>query len=206
MALRTFVKINSITHLTDARYCAGMDVSVLGFSLETGSSNYVAPSQFQEISGWISGIELCGEFNALSSSEIRAILSQYPGITWIQHDDLPSLLEFANQEYELIWKVDLDSVEQYLSRNTLNLDGIQIHLLLTNDSNLSDKSIPSTISDLAQNFKIIYGGTITPDSVETLLSSLPLSGLALDGGEEIKPGLRDFDQMADILESLEIED
>jgi phosphoribosylanthranilate isomerase len=33
-----------------------------------------------------------------------------------------------------------------------------------------------------------------------------LYGFALDSGDEIKPGLRDFDQLAAILESLELED
>ncbi|MFT7424854.1 MAG: phosphoribosylanthranilate isomerase, partial [Algoriphagus sp.] len=37
MALRTFVKINGITNLTDARYCSGMYVDLLGFTFEEGA-------------------------------------------------------------------------------------------------------------------------------------------------------------------------
>ena len=47
---------------------------------------------------------------------------------------------------------------------------------------------------------------ITPAKASSL-SELPgLYGFALDSGDEIKPGLRDFDQLAAILESLELED
>jgi phosphoribosylanthranilate isomerase len=53
---------------------------------------------------------------------------------------------------------------------------------------------------------LFLGAGITPDNASSL-SELPgLYGFALDGGDEIKPGLRDFDQLAAILESLELED
>ncbi|WP_332910561.1 hypothetical protein [Algoriphagus boritolerans] len=44
MALSTFVKINSVTNLTDARYGAGMYVDLLGFDLDDSSQNFMSRS------------------------------------------------------------------------------------------------------------------------------------------------------------------
>ena len=55
MPLKTFVKVGCITNLSDARYCAGMGVDMLGFRAVESQENYIKPSQFQEIRGWIAG-------------------------------------------------------------------------------------------------------------------------------------------------------
>ena len=60
MALKTFVKISSVNNLSDARYCAGMGVDIIGFDLHEGSDHYVSPSKFKEIERWISGVKLAG--------------------------------------------------------------------------------------------------------------------------------------------------
>ena len=53
---------------------------------------------------------------------------------------------------------------------------------------------------------MILGVGIAADSVHKTLEELQLNGIALAGGEEIKPGLKDFDELADILEALETEE
>ena len=83
MALKTKVKINRITNLTDARYCSGMYVDILGFSLEEGAPNYISPIQFQEITGWIAGIDFAAEFTDSDAYTIERRLADYPSISWI---------------------------------------------------------------------------------------------------------------------------
>jgi len=39
-----------------------------------------------------------------------------------------------------------------------------------------------------------------------LVEETGVKGIEMEGGEEIKPGLKDFDELAEILEALEIED
>ena len=53
MALKTFVKVSGINNLSDARYCSGMEVNQLGFSIEPSSPNYTDPEKFKEIKGWL---------------------------------------------------------------------------------------------------------------------------------------------------------
>ena len=68
MPLKTFVKVGSITNLSDARYCAGMMVDMLGFRSVEGQEGYIKPAQFQEIRGWISGPLVISFVAALADS------------------------------------------------------------------------------------------------------------------------------------------
>jgi phosphoribosylanthranilate isomerase len=205
MSLKTVVKINRITNLTDARYCSGMHVDVLGFCLEPTSPNYISGNQFQEITGWIAGIDYAAEFAQSTAAEISALLPSYPGISWIESEHLDTLLALKDLGLGLIYKV---SIEQLLVLPELEqlLNGQEITLHLTS----SQKTITIEYQDLIENLstfsKVLLGFGVQADNA-SLLSALPgVYGLALDGGDEIKPGLRDFDQLADILESLELED
>ena len=62
MALKTFVKISAINNLSDARYCAGMGVDMLGFALEPTNPDSISPEKYTEIIGWLSGVKFVGEF------------------------------------------------------------------------------------------------------------------------------------------------
>ena len=205
MALKTVVKINRITNLTDARYCSGMHVDVLGFCLEPTSPNFITGSQFQEITGWIAGIDYAAEFVQSTAAEITALLPSYPGINWIESEQLDTLIKLKDSGLGLIYKV---SIEQLLLLPELKelLIGQDINLHLTSSESLLSIQYQELIEKISSFTKVLVGFGITPDNA-SLLTALPgVHGLALDGGDEIKPGLRDFDQLADILESLELDD
>jgi phosphoribosylanthranilate isomerase len=60
MLTRT-VKISNVTNLSDARYCAGMGVEMLGFSIDEDSPNYISPKKFEDICSWLAGVTLVAE-------------------------------------------------------------------------------------------------------------------------------------------------
>ncbi len=205
MALKTKVKINRITNLTDARYCSGMYVDILGFCFEEGSAQYVSPTQFQEITGWISGIDYAGEFSDLDAYSIERLLADYPSLTWIESEDLDTLVQLKPLGKNLIYRVKLEELEPLLPKiELLQEHYITLHITSTNKSITIDNEL--IIKKLSSQLNLFLGAGITPENASSL-SELPgLYGFALDGGDEIKPGLRDFDQLAAILESLELED
>ena len=205
MALKTKVKINRITNLTDARYCSGMYVDILGFSLEEGSSNYVSPTQFQEITGWISGIDYAAEFADLDAYSIERLLADYPSITWIESEDLDALVQLVPLGKKLIYRVQLEGLDTLLPKiDLLREHEITLHVTSNNKSLAIDTE--SSINPFLNQLNVFLGAGITPEKASSLCKLSGLYGLALDGGDEIKPGLRDFDQLAAILESLELED
>ena len=205
MALKTKVKINRITNLTDARYCSGMYVDILGFSLVEGSPHYVSPTQFQEITGWISGIDYAAEFADLDAYSIERLLADYPSITWIESEDLDALVQLAPLGKKLIYRVKLEGLDTLLPKIAfLQEHEITLHITSTNKSLSIDNE--SSINHFFNQLNVFLGAGITPSNASSLVELPGLYGLSLDGGDEIKPGLRDFDQLAAILENLEVED
>lgn len=205
MALKTKVKINRITNLTDARYCSGMYVDILGFSLEEESPHYVSPKQFQEITGWIFGIDYAAEFSDLDAYSIERLLADYPGITWIESEDLDTLVQLAPLRKKLIYRMQLAELDTLLPKiELLQKNEITLHVTSTNKSIAIDNEL--NINQFLNQLKVFLGAGISPANANSLCELPGLHGFALDGGDEIKPGLRDFDQLAAILESLELED
>ena len=206
MALKTFVKIGGITNLSDARYCSGMYVNLLGFSVEEFSTKFISPALFSEITGWLSGMEYAAEFTSTSSQSVIEIVKNYPSVTWIEHEQIDTLLELKDSGYSLILKLDLDEIlgnENLLGEKIFN-SNITLHLTSKNESLTEENR--KMIQFLSEKSQVILGAGINPESVENLLNSYPIKGIGLTGGTEIKPGLKDFDELADILEQLELED
>src|SRR5690349_969235 len=86
MALKTLVKVGKISNLSDARYCAGMNVDLLGFRVVTGQDHYVSPELFKEIRGWFTGPAIVAEAYGIQKNEdLPAIIQQY----------LPDYIELA---------------------------------------------------------------------------------------------------------------
>lgn len=206
MSLKTFVKINRVTNLTDARFCAGMNADLLGFSLENDSTQFLSPKHFEEITGWISGIEYAGEFKHSSAEAIKATLEQYPGITWIESEQLEPLLEFHGTGLRLIYKKNIEEVAKLETELGKVLKDNSIILHLTSNQDTLTPEFLNIINSYSSYCNILVGFGISPSNVEDLTENKSIYGVALDSGDEIKPGLRDFDQLAEILEKLEIED
>lgn len=206
MALRTFVKINSITNLTDARYCSGMYVDLLGFNLDSTSDKYTNPDLFKEITGWVSGVQFVGEFSHESNPDIHSTLQNYPSITWVEYDRIDELKSLVGKGYSLIYKMALEEIIHIEPEvaSLLSESGIILHVI-SQDDVLSEEGL-SVIKKLADNCKVLLGTGITVENVLDLVENTGIFGISLSGGDEIKPGLKDLDQLADILEKLEVED
>lgn len=206
MALKTFVKIGGITNLSDARYCSGMYVNLLGFSVEKTSDKYISPAQFSEITGWLSGLEYVGEFEGASAGEVRETLKNYPGISWVEHSNLDTLIELKDSGFSMIYKSDLEEVrdQEYQIGTAVSEAGIIFHLTSTHER-LTAEDL-EVINLLSEKCEIVLGAGLSSENVLDLLADHTLKGVALSGGTELKPGLKDFDELADILEKLEIEE
>lgn len=210
MALKTFVKISNVTNLTEARYCAGMYVDLMGFTLEPGDEHFLNPQAFREITDWLSGLHYVGEF---STSNPEAILEQvraYDSIEYIQVEEEYHLHELARtSSYKLILKKRVHTNEQL--RELLPLADFlkKSDILLLIDTDNPDR-FPyidwQTIHALAQSCDILLGFGFTVDTVEQVLKDTEVKGIVISGGKEIKPGVSDFDELAELLERLETDD
>jgi len=207
MALKTFVKISGINNLTDARYCAGMAVNVLGFNFEENDPNYMDPDKYTAITEWLSGVAYCAEFENSTAEEIQETLRNYPEVDYlqIQHPNYLPALQLLQKP--IILKLDarlLDDTAE-LEDSLKKTVGDVAYFLLEGDETV-ERSLVNDALNLASQYPILLGFGLQQDNVMALLEKSRLKGIALRGGNEIKPGYKDFDDLADILEAIEVDD
>jgi phosphoribosylanthranilate isomerase len=189
MSLKTKVKAGNITNLSDARYCAGMGVDWLSFPVDV-----VNPTTFKEITDWVTGpqfvlevkentpLDYLNHFNVSSleiTSEQLDRIDRLPDFEWII--TLPISL----------WNIQKKDLIRYK-------DKIRFLVLDLDDQDLQ------AVSDIASHFKILLNQT-DKHSLDRLLE-LPVEGINVTGENELKPGLKDFEKLASILEKLEVID
>jgi phosphoribosylanthranilate isomerase len=179
MPLKTVVKVGNISNLSDARYCSGMGVDLLGFRVLEGQQNYISPKLFQEIRGWVSGPKVVAEIYGLISA-----------------DQLPSIIENYAPDYFELTAEEFDKFGAYL-----NLPCIVSGLT---------KSDPKIAYELLSEGDLQSSGTanalVRPTSSESVLDLIKLpnvAGVALDGTPEVRPGFKDYADLADVLEKLD---
>ena len=202
MSLTTFVKISNISNLSDARYCAGMGVNQLGFNFNKSSDESIDKSLFNEISNWISGVRLTGEFGDTEASKIIDF----------QKDINLDIIELSNiQEVEKINLLDkplsfrlninhlseLRNFEGHLSY----LDELVDQVVLTSETQSLFEQIDEFGRYYTGRLKLIKGYGISSDRLEFE----NFYGIQLKGTPEQTPGLKDYGEVMDILEKLEVD-
>jgi len=206
MALKTFVKISEVNNLSDARYCAGMTVNLMGFNLNKESDYFISPENFMELTGWVSGLEFVGEFGHASEEAIRSIIGEYE-IHYLQTDN-PAILPLFPERKKIL-RFDMDKIsDAAVVKETMEQTSSQVEFFLFESDNGIDykENILNQVLALAKDFPLILGFNITDKNVMELVENTDIKGISLKGGEEIRPGYKDFDELADILETLEIDD
>ena len=193
MALKCIVKVGSISNLSDARYCAGMGVDLLGFQVNKEGADYVSPEKFNEIKGWISGPSLALEASPITQDIFNELLSTYE-FEFLE-TDLPSALELNTGNIQLIIKLDENSTRDINQLNNIN----NIAYLIAPESLINDLRGTNT------NHKILVASTGKAENDIKLSSQESTAGLALKGSLESKPGFKDYDHLADVLEALEVD-
>ncbi len=182
MPLKTFVKVGKITNLSEARYCAGMGVDLLGFCTLKGNENYLAPSLFQEIRGWITGPSIVAEIYGLKNkTDLEGILSDYK----------PDYLEMGLQELDLLGDVPLPFILSKPEGGSLAALRQEPRFILLKD--LADDAVPYPCLAEVRSLQ----------DVQRALSFPYIVGIAMNGSPEISPGLKEYELLAEILEYLE---
>lgn len=195
MPLKTLVKVGNISNLSDARYCAGMGVEMLGFTVIEGKENFINPKSYQEIRGWVSGPSIVAEIYGINGQ---------PNLTQIIEEYAPDFLELGISELHLLPETMLPlivSLDQTVSaEQKQKLDSLKDKIAFI----LIDNPIISfpLIKEISREFPVLIMIRSTV-KVSELLSVKGINGIALNGSQEIKPGLKDYSHLADVLEQLE---
>ena len=191
MPLKAIVKVSHISNLSDARYCAGMGVEMLGFRVVPGGGQYMPPEIFQDIRGWIAGPKIVAELYGVSSlQQLQYALGTYS----------PDYVELGWDEYKAFGQgLSLPCIvyaKTGTEAQSLQKTESMGYLLL--DEHVSCRDISSI--RIPTLLKI---GTL--QILQEKQREGCFKGYALEGPDEIRPGITNYDRLGAILEALEEE-
>lgn len=189
MALKTTVKVSHVSNLSDARYCAGMGVEMLGFRVVPAEEHYIAPENFQDIRGWISGPRIIAELYGLTDASrladiIKAYAPDYLEMNWEEYRAFGALVQLP-----CIVELPATSEIPPLEEHKGILYFIAGETARWRDFATHPPRVLKRISTLA--------------SLHKSLEDRCFSGVVLEAPEALRPGVTNYDQLGDILESLE---
>jgi phosphoribosylanthranilate isomerase len=209
--LKTNIKASSIKNLSDARYFAAKDVESLGFCLDEGNENYIAPHLVKAMKAWIEGPTIIGEFGLQSTEEIlesiRALELDAVQLNLFSAVDRLRLGVSVIQEIVVEESANYATLIPTLARLE---EGTSLFLIDLEKNNLTwQKVIASPLLEvlqrLCQKYKILLSISCSPAEISSILKIIQPYGLSLKGGEEERVGVKSFDELEDIFEVLEEE-
>lgn len=189
MALKTNVYISDVTNLTEARYYAGMGVSIIGFNATAGSTSFADSKQFDAITSWLSGIQTAWQWHSAPSTELAELVSSSPS----------DLIEICTLPLPDQW--------QFLTKpvliRTSSVEELQVIAGLPPNTlyGIVWEGEPSLLTPLSNDLLQFIQTKPPFDQIDSILNQD--KGISLNGIPESRPGWNDFDQLADLLESLE---
>jgi phosphoribosylanthranilate isomerase len=205
MALACTVKVGNVDNLSDARYCAGMGVDLLGFNLDPTHPGFIGAGHFKNLVEWVSGVRLVAEFHSASVEEILHILSDVE-VDYVETPNAEYLGPLSRTGIPVILRVKYGQKPNGFPAKFPAAWPDSPAFLLLELSGLDPDDTAAVHafgeSDLSP---LLLCGRLLPGQVRSQVARWGAAGIALQGGTEIRTGERDFGELAEILEELELE-
>jgi len=188
MSLITLVKAGNITNLSNARYCAGMGVEIIGFPID----GFEDINKINEIKNWITGVKIALELS--NNENIENIKQQ---ISIIQPDYIQlneTQFQIAKELINLPFIVTIKTPYSQIKISPSD------YFLLKGGTDLKSEEL--AIFCLKNN--VLLGCTgIKAEEVIQIIENIQPAGIELIGENEISPGLKSFEEFSETLELLE---
>jgi phosphoribosylanthranilate isomerase len=198
--LKTTIKVSNLNNLSDARYCAGMGVEMLGFSMDELDFD-----KFKEMRGWLAGVQIVGETNSKDISTIIDLVEKYQP-DYLEVSDWENVIEIQRIGKPIILKVDF-ATANLPALFQVTKGNVEYFLLENSDEfGVVDDGVLSQLDAWSFQYPILLGFGIKESNANDLLEQTQLTGFALNGGNEIRPGIADNEDLMNVLEILETED
>jgi phosphoribosylanthranilate isomerase len=193
--LKVKVKVGSVTTLSDARYCAGMGVDMLGFPVGPGE-HVVDPDTFKEITGWVSGPEFILEWTGdVELANFQETISRYNAR--LLQVNVSQLKNIGKPNHRIILRLEPSMWHEdrpVVMRMKDHIDFLEIPI----PQNEGERE---RMEELKRDFPVLLH-VEAGDPIDDLMT-WPLDGISLSGSGESKPGLKDYSSLAHVLEILE---
>jgi phosphoribosylanthranilate isomerase len=205
--MAVLLKTCGLTSLADARYCAGAGVDMLGFIFYEESPRAVTSTTVKEIAGWIHGPEIVGVFVDEATDVIESTASS-AGLTMVQlhGDESPEQCAEISLPVIKAFRVQKDESPEALHTRIQPYLSVARYILLDTyvdgqpggTGRTFDWSIATR---LASEVPLLLSGGLNPGNVQQAVSTVRPLGVDLSSGIEMRPGVKDFDLIADVVDA-----
>ncbi len=197
------IKLGNITNLSDARFAAAAGIEYMGFCFDTNNVNYIPPIKAKEIIDWTSGCFVMAEFGKQSIHEIMAITEMLNiDVVEINNHLLPK--DLVEIDKPIIKKLDLSLLnnESLAAEITLFSTKVDAFHLFASHGNISINE--EQLKEICNSSKIIWGINTSSKTIKQIIANYQPYAINISGGDEEKTGVKDFDELNNILDVLGI--
>lgn len=210
MTLMTNLKFGEVTNLSDARFAAGSQAKFIGFSLDPESENAIEAEDLKEITGWLEGVGLVGEFGSQELEEISEAIKEF-GLDYVQLNETTNFFSPAKLKAQVIQNIDLDAfrsteeVEYFIEDTHQNVTYYMFSLYDEEElaDFMEDPDFRKMVKNLCQDLNVILNFPFNADNIVELVEEFKPYGINIYAGGEERPGYKDFDELIEMVESLD---
>lgn len=187
MNFLTKIKLSRLTNLSDARFAAASGIEYISFCFDQLNERCISPAHAKQIMDWLSGVECIGEF-------------------------VNEPVETINEVCKLI---NLHLVQLKGNYTPEDIAGIEVPVIWETDDN---GPVPQGVLAVQVTYKsgmpvspqiaktIIHFTDETEKTIKDVIQTHQPFAISFTGGDEDKPGLRDFSELSEVLDALAVED
>lgn len=194
------IKLGNITNLSDARFAAAAGIDYMGFCFDPKSVSYIPPVKAKEIIDWTTGCFVVAEFGNQTMKEVADIVDMLNiDIIELNNDLLPT--DLTEMDKPIIKKIDtsffdVTALHKIFEAYTDKVDAF--HLYASNGHTLT----ADDLKQICANNKIVWGYNTAPENIKETLANYEPYALNIIGGDEEKTGLKDFEELNNVLDAL----
>ncbi|MCX6351956.1 MAG: hypothetical protein NTX03_08845 [Bacteroidetes bacterium] len=201
------LKFSELNNLSDARYAAGVGAAFIGFNFNPESPRFIDPEKFKEIAGWLHGSEFIIEWDSTPFEDISTQMEELQ-LSWLQLNFYDVAAIKLLSDFNLIQNINLDSSHDPFKEIEDIADDVEYFLLRFEDSKnqetfLANPGSMQSLKNICQQHPCFLDFHFTEANLLSMIETIKPYGINLKGGNEIRPGYKDFDEMAGLVELLE---
>lgn len=192
------VLAHSVENLTDARYFASWQVDWISLTAEKGGQEVLNMTSIKEIVSWLDGSQLMASFDQTPLEEAIWFAREAGlGALMIPYQPLSE-----STDIDLFFIIDLDDASSGEKINTALRNGANVIIRAREyDQKLSDRFADLLPTPFLRK-KAFVDLPLNTDLVKELDDKLPGIGFCLAGGQEEKLGVKSFEDLDELVETL----
>ncbi len=197
------IKASRITNLTDARYFAAKEVDYLGFNLEDGTEGFLDPLYMKAIREWVAGPQIVGEFDRTPAGTVLEAAAFF-GLDAVQvtrTDELAALGGLtvilsvpAAAGYPEVARVFREAAP-YVRCFLLDFTAVPESATVLQEQ-------AGAWRQLFAQYPTLLHLDLPAAGIAAILETLAPAGLAFRGGDEDRVGIKSFDEIDAVFETL----